>query len=334
MRGTVSVVIPTFNRAAVVCEALASVLQQTHGDLQVLVVDDGSTDDTAARVRPFLKDARVRYLRADHRGPGAARNVGIAASCGDLVSFLDSDDLWRPGKLERDIAFLDRYAEVHAVFSDLEKYDGGVYTPSFVRECSTFFRMISDLPLGGSIAFSGPEMHRCLLQEIPVKTSTFTCRRPCIEMLGGFREDLVSAEDWELFLRLSKQYRLGYVNEVLVTVRVRADSLHRETAVTGSLAAWEFLADELRGNWKERDVAAAARAGIGLLSRHLGWHYLARRDWKSAMRVHIRGFLEARESGLLLRAVMDVFSPLRSSRIWREGRGSVVRAMGSGDAKR
>src|SRR5436309_10403806 len=99
---TVSVVRPTHDRGRVVVEAIESALAQTHPPLEVIVVDDGSTDDTAERVGR-LRDARVRYLRRPHAGVSAARNAGIAAATGDLVAFLDSDDPWKPDKLEAEV---------------------------------------------------------------------------------------------------------------------------------------------------------------------------------------------------------------------------------------
>jgi hypothetical protein len=302
-----SVIIPTFNRAGVVCDALASVLGQTRGDLEVLVMDDGSTDDTADRVVPFLGDGRVRYLRGENRGPAAARNRGVAMSRGELVSFLDSDDLWQAEKLEREVGFLDEHAEAQAVFCDVEKYDDGVYTPSFMRESPAFFEMIRDLPPGASTVFSRSAMYLCLLNDVPVKPSAFTCRRHCLDELGGLREDLRCSEDWDFFLRFAKRYRFGYLNESLATLRVRKDSLHRETAVLGWLAAWTFLANELQSQRGDRAVGTAARRGIGLLSKHLGWHYLAHNDWRSAVRVHTKGFVETRDPVFLPRVAKDIF---------------------------
>ena len=98
----VSVIIPTYNRRELVREALASVLAQTHGDVELIVVDDGSDDGTAEVVQEF---ARVRYVYQPNRGVSAARNHGVALSSGALLAFLDSDDLWQPRKLESQVAF-------------------------------------------------------------------------------------------------------------------------------------------------------------------------------------------------------------------------------------
>src|SRR6266550_7359975 len=125
LRVKASVVIPTYNRGRVVGEAIESALGQRHRELEILVVDDGSTDDTAERVAGF-RDRRLRYIRREHAGVSSARNAGIAVASGDLVSFLDSDDLWKPDKLGADIDALARYPSAGGVFCDLEKHDGAI----------------------------------------------------------------------------------------------------------------------------------------------------------------------------------------------------------------
>ena len=137
----VSVVIPTYNRARVVGEAIDSALAQTHERLEVIVVDDGSTDDTAERVGR-RRDPRLRYVRREHAGVSSARNAGIAAATGDLVSFLDSDDLWKPEKIETEVAALARHPEAGGVFSDLEKREGATVVPSFMRRTRVFARLL------------------------------------------------------------------------------------------------------------------------------------------------------------------------------------------------
>src|SRR5262249_39925885 len=126
----VTVVIPTYNRGHVVMRAVTSALAQTHADLDVLVVDDGSTDDTADRLKT-IEDPRLQYGVRPHAGVSATRNAGVKLATGHFVSFLDSDDEWKPHKLACELAFFEKHPEVDAVFTDLEKYDGDVFVPSF-----------------------------------------------------------------------------------------------------------------------------------------------------------------------------------------------------------
>ena len=137
----VSVVIPTYNRAHSVVDAIRSVLGQRYTDLELIVVDDGSTDDTALRVEA-IGDHRLRYVRGGHEGVSAARNLGVRHATGELVAFLDSDDLWQADKLTREVEILARYPDADVVFSDLEKRHGDRVYPSFMRQTAVFSRRL------------------------------------------------------------------------------------------------------------------------------------------------------------------------------------------------
>src|ERR687887_1081438 len=164
----VTVVIPTYNRSHVVDRAVRSALAQTHRDVEIIVVDDGSTDDTAARVRTFT-DPRVRHVARPHRGVSAARNAGVALATTDVVAFLDSDDVWRPDKLERELAFLAAHPDVDAVFSDLEKHDGAVLVPSFMRASPIFSQRLGADRHPDGLVLPRRQMFLDLLQEVFVK---------------------------------------------------------------------------------------------------------------------------------------------------------------------
>jgi glycosyltransferase involved in cell wall biosynthesis len=139
----VSIVMPAYNRGYIIAEALESALAQSYRDIEILVVDDGSNDDTGEIVKGF-RDPRGRYLRhARNSGCGAAYNTGFAASRGELLSILDSDDVWKPHKLECEVAFLVAHPEGDAVFSDLEKFDGKVFTPSLMRATPAFSKRLA-----------------------------------------------------------------------------------------------------------------------------------------------------------------------------------------------
>lgn len=128
----VSVVIPAFNRGYILGEAIQSVLDQVHRNFELIIVDDGSTDDTNQVVRGF-KDGRIRLLRHPRNaGVAAARNTGLAAAQGEFISFLDSDDIWHTDKLARELAFLANCPKSDAVFTDL-KYEGELPAASVVR---------------------------------------------------------------------------------------------------------------------------------------------------------------------------------------------------------
>src|SRR5436190_11375249 len=120
----VSVVIPTFDRSSAVTSAIDSVLGQSHRDLEVIVVDDGSTDDTAQVLAArYGEEPRVTYLRQSNRGVAAARNAGLDRARGSVIAFIDSDDVWQPWHLALAVAVLERFPDVGLVWTDVEAVD-------------------------------------------------------------------------------------------------------------------------------------------------------------------------------------------------------------------
>ena len=237
----VSVVIPTYDRGRVVGEAIDSALAQSHRHLEVIVVDDGSTDDTAARVGR-RRHRRVRYLRRPHAGVSSARNAGIAAATGDLVAFLDSDDLWKPDKLEAEVAALAGYPSTGGVFSDLEKHEGATFVPSFMRRTRVFSRRLAERAYPDGLLLSSRALYLCLLQEVPIKTPALTVRRSALARVGGFDERWTSSEDREFLLRFARRESLLYLDRPLAVIRVSTDSLRRDDQERGELTMLRLLA--------------------------------------------------------------------------------------------
>lgn len=211
-----SVVIPTWNRARLVCEAIDSALSQKAGQVEVIVVDDGSTDDTAdVLARSF--GSLIHVLRmSDRRGPGAARNAGVRLASGELIAFLDSDDLWLPGKLEAELSALARFPEAEALVSDSLRFLEGQ-----ANEHSCF-------ATNGLLAATQGQMR--LLSDCAwlwtnilnaIATCSITLRRRVLSRFGEalFAEDLACCEDWEFELRVYHQCRVVVLPEVLAHVR-------------------------------------------------------------------------------------------------------------------
>jgi glycosyltransferase involved in cell wall biosynthesis len=197
----VSVIIPTYNRAAMVKEAAAAVLAQTYRDFELLVVDDGSTDGTREALAAFAGEIRV-LPSPSRRGVSAARNLGIAATQGEWLAFLDSDDLWLPEKLARQMAFM----AAHPQFLLSQTEETWVRRGVRVNPPSTHRKE------GGRLFLRSLE--RCL-----VSPSAVVLHRRLLEEHGGFDEDLPAAEDYDLWLRLSWRYEVGLVPEPLVIKR-------------------------------------------------------------------------------------------------------------------
>jgi glycosyltransferase involved in cell wall biosynthesis len=209
-----SVVIPTWNRAGLVCEAVESALGQEGGDLEVIVVDDSSTDGTAEVVeRRFGKSVKLLRM-ATRSGVGAARNEGVSQATGDLLAFLDSDDLWLPGKLKAELDVLERFPDAEAIVSDSRFIVDGQFIGT-----SRFAENGALAATGGRVQWVDDSPWLWTIDGI--STCGITLCHPTITKLGQplFATDLDSCEDWELEVRLYQECRVVALPEVWSHVR-------------------------------------------------------------------------------------------------------------------
>jgi glycosyltransferase involved in cell wall biosynthesis len=207
---TVSVIIPTYNHAPFLPEALESVFAQTCSPLEAIVVDDGSTDKTAEVLRMY--EGRVRVLRQPNRGVAAARNAGAAAASGELLAFLDADDTWLPAKLERQVARFDGEPEIGLLHCGVAEVDGGG-------------RQLR-VRLDGMEGWVSSEMLLFRRGVILGGGSAAVIRRAIFLRVGGFDEVLSTSADWDLYYRVARRYPVGFLPEVLVRYRVHSGNMH------------------------------------------------------------------------------------------------------------
>ena len=215
---TVSVVIPAYNSARFIAQTLGSVIAQSFADFEILVVDDGSTDDTAAiagRVSP-----RVNVIRQSNGGIAAARNTGLAAAGGDFVAFLDHDDIWHPQKLEAQIECFRRNPKVGLVYGEFNRWEEGS-APTFPPE-----------PLDPSLLDedrSGWIYHKLLLTNW-VLFSTALFRRESVKAIGLFDAALPPADDWDFAIRASWLFPFAKMRQVVALYRVHPGQTSRVVA--------------------------------------------------------------------------------------------------------
>jgi GT2 family glycosyltransferase len=221
----VSVVIPSYNRAHRLPSTVASVVRQQLADVEIVLVDDGSTDNTrevVARYGPLVK-----YIHQPNAGVGAARNTGLRHATGEFVAFLDSDDRWHDFKMDVQLALLHAHPEVGLVFSDfvIEKSDGSTAPngASLWSGRDIDFPEMTRFDLRRSTGATpaiwpsdtiecwvGP-MYRQLLNELPILTSSVVVRRSALDSTTWFKEHVVLFEDWEFFARVARRHAVGYV---------------------------------------------------------------------------------------------------------------------------
>jgi glycosyltransferase involved in cell wall biosynthesis len=213
MTPAVSVVVATYNYGRFLAQALDSVFGQTVADLEVVVVDDGSSDDTPEVMRPYLADPRARYVRIEHAGQGVAKNRSVRLARAPLVAFLDADDLWLPAKLEKQLALFRADPGLGVVFTR---------------------RLLID-EAGRELPYRQPVLHRGWVAE-EIFQRNFVCfssamaRRDVLDEAGLFDESLPLAIDYDLWLRVALRHRFDYVDEPLVKYRTGHASLSRRFA--------------------------------------------------------------------------------------------------------
>lgn len=254
---TSSVVIAAYNCAATIAQALDSVLAQTFQDFEVIVVDDGSTDETAARVQSYLDDPRVRLHRQPNQGPALARNAGIERSCGLYVSLLDSDDLWLPRYLE---------SMVGALEGDLTA--GFAFTRAWALERTTNRIRRRPWPADVPAAGDARQQLRKLIEHNFVFNAV-TVRRDVLADVGAYDPTIAGAEDYELWLRfVTHGYPAAYVPGPLCIVSDRPGARHHEhRRVLAGLR--EVFLKLLSDSALSADAALAAQARLAAIERGL-----------------------------------------------------------------
>ena len=274
----VTVVIPTYDRARYLGEAIRSVLDQVFTDFEVIVVDDGSADDTAGMVHA-IRDARLQYLRRPHRGIGAALNAGLRGARGRYVARLDSDDVWLPEMLETLVPVLDARPEVGVAYARGQAMD----------QQGRRLPQLQGLPE----RFPGESL-RSLLYDDCTCNVALLARRVCFDRVGGYDEALIANEDWDMWLRVARYWRFAFVDRVLARIRWHDGNLTAPTSpqFAAVLAARAAPLDKLfRDPGPPAVIRAMQSAAYANVHLFRGLRWLQARAFRNA----------GREFGLALR---------------------------------
>lgn len=213
MKELVSVIIPTYNRGYILEKAIASVQNQTYSEIEILVVDDGSTDNTEHIVAQ-ITDSRIRYIKNPQNcGVSHTRNLGIAAARGKYIAFQDSDDIWKAEKLEKQMECMGQedFGMVYCAFEREFQNGSVVYYPP------------KEVPMEEK---SG-NIFQSLLRRNLVSTQTMLIPKEVLCETGYFNEGMSNMEDYELALRIAKNYKIGMVDEALVYLHTLPDGINQ-----------------------------------------------------------------------------------------------------------
>lgn len=266
----VSVILPTFNRSRVLGRAIQSVLAQTFSELELIIVDDGSADDTASLVAA-IKDPRIRYIRhSGNLGAAAARNTGIRAAASEWLAFQDSDDEWLPDKLEKQWAAA-RGAPGMVIYCGFRR-----------RRGESFFYT----PHKGIRQREGDVLGELLLGNF-VSTQTILIRKELLEEIGGFDDSLPRLQDWDVAIRLAMKYPFRLVDEPLVRVNHSPDSISEQDEA--QLEALTIIFEKHVAVFEQYpDSRFRILAGFALANLTYGKFGLAGRQFRAAMAVRPR----------------------------------------------
>lgn len=284
----VSVIVPAYNVSQYIGEALESVFAQTFKDFEVIVINDGSADtaDLERAIEPYL--AGLTYVQQNNKGPAAARNAAIAVAAGELLALLDSDDVWYPDFLAKQVPLFEADPELTMLWCDSIQFGGG---PSAGRRCMEHNPSVRPVTTEALI----------LQQSVPLTSCTLLRRRAVLD-IGGFDERFRRSEDFDLFLRLSHAgKKLDFQNVVLARRRLRAESQGSDPFRMAS-AAMDVLRSFAALVGESEPLAAIIRRGLDRLQSDLdlenGRMHLFAREYDRASDAYRRANEYRRQFGL------------------------------------
>ena len=210
-KSLVSVIIPAYNAAPYISEAIESVIAQTYPAVEIIVVDDGSTDATKDTVHAYWKEGKIIYIYQENKGLSAARNAGIRAAQGEYIALLDSDDIFLPSKIERQVAYLESHSACDICYCDIYHfYD---HEPDRLLKLQYSY-------------YSGKDVFPHLLWKNFINPLSVVFRRSVFEQCGYFNEAMRRSEDWEYWVRAAHYgAQFHFLPEILAKYRMRKGSL-------------------------------------------------------------------------------------------------------------
>ena len=216
MTQKISVIIPTYNRESSIEAAVRSVINQTYSNLEIIIIDDGSTDNTE-QIISNIQDDRITYHRQENGGASKARNTGVALATSDIIAFHDSDDIWRPEKLESQMNYWNEHPQYEFIYC------------GFVMHCNDGSVINAPVYQDGT-KLSGNIFDTLLIKNM-VGTPAMLMKKEVFEEVNGFDTSLPCFEDWDLALRIARNHQLGFVDKPLF------DSFQTEGSVSTNIAA-------------------------------------------------------------------------------------------------
>ena len=263
----VSVILPTYNCAAFLPHSIGSILAQTYNSYEIIVVDDGSTDNTKEVLNSFIQ--RIKYVQLEqNRGLPATRNIGIRSAQGTYIAFIDADDLWIPEKLQTDIEYFDKHPDISMVYSKHINID----EKGCVLDGGPKIR----LPSGNIFIQLFSEQNFIIPSSVVVRNNVF-------QTTGLFDEQLFNCQDWDMWLRIAFYFNVAGINKTLVKYRHNPHSLSKNRS--NVLKYQKIVIDKTYNNFKDKENGIDEKLYKKRLASHyakIGRYYLRIGDKRCA----------------------------------------------------
>lgn len=244
----VSIIIPTYNRAEFIAEAIISVLSQTYSNIELIVIDDGSTDNTQQIVSTII-DKRLTYIKQNNRGRSNARNYALSLATGKYITFLDSDDLYLPNKIELQVSYLKNHPGVGMVYTSAHciDTDGKLLDHKYTASTSGLIYQ--------SIAFFTP---------VTITLPTVMTYKSVLDQVGGFDENMDRFEDTDMWRRISKRYRIDAMPDFTCLLRTHEDNSLHSQSPHKICSALDYYANKITNEDIEVDITVRNKGLSGL----------------------------------------------------------------------
>lgn len=279
----VSVIIPAYNCARFINDTLLSVYKQTYRDWEIIVVDDGSTDDTKDALAPHME--RIRYCFQENRGAAAARNAGVRTARGDLIAFLDNDDIWLPEKLEVQVRAMQNWPDCGLVFTD-----GKTFTESGIRSDSVIsgrlHGWINENKVSDPMVAKGWFARELFFVNEISSASSVMVRKESLETVGDFDERITITDDYDLWLRIAQRYPVVLIRSCLYMWRWRNDS--QSGAISDRQHRWrESSIIVLEKHWPvaPKEIRSTVRAHLAKMYWNCGRTYFDRDRFRDSRKM-------------------------------------------------
>jgi glycosyltransferase involved in cell wall biosynthesis len=265
----VSVIIPSYNSARFLKDTITSVLEQSYKNIEVIVVNDGSTDDTENVIREFDKDLRFFCFKKENGGVSNARNFGFKKSKGDYIAFLDADDMYFPDNLKKKVEYLENNYDFDLAHSDIQ------YIDITGKKLQRFNKGLSGLNLHTQVLL----WNECV---IPAFSSSIVVRRKVLEKIGDWDENISTAADQDLTIRICKEFKIYRIPEPLVGYRIVDGSMGRNSEIFEKDHLYVYKKG-IKNNWYENNsIKKISFAKLHLIIASTWW--VQNRNWRKTIK--------------------------------------------------